>query len=182
MIKRFLQTAVLFCASLPAQTVQPIVQPVATFVDGVGNPCALCSLYSYAAGTTTPLATFTDSTGGTQQSNPIVLNAAGGPPPNTGIWLTSGTAYKFVLKSATGATIWTTDNVVGGLYLSNTYLPLAGGTLTGALIGTTATFTGLVTGNSFTGAGTGLTGTAAALNIGGNAATAKRPHALEPSG
>lgn len=173
MIKRFLQAAVMLCASLAAaQTVQPIVQPHAYFLDASGNPCSNCSLFTYSAGTTTPLATYTDSTGSTPNTNPIVLGADGGPPTNTAIWLTSGVAYKFVLQSASSATIWTVDNVVGGLYLSNTYLPLAGGTLTGPLIGTTASFSGAVAGGVFTGACTGCTGTAASLSIGGNANTA----------
>ncbi len=76
--------------------------------------------------------------------------------------------------------------------LSGTYLPLAGGTMTG-----TETFTvssgnditgdswsvdnaGNVTATSFSGAGTGFTGTATSLNIGGNAATATTAAALSP--
>lgn len=181
MIKRFLQAAVMLCASLAAaQNVQPIVQPHAYFLDASGNPCAGCSLFTYSAGTTTPLATYTDSTGGTPNTNPIVLGADGGPPTNTAIWLTSGVAYKFVLQSASSATIWTVDNVVGGLYLSNTFCPLTGCTFTGTIFGTNAAFGGAVTsGTGFNGPGTGLTGVAAGLGIGGNAVTAgTATHAL----
>ena len=35
-------------------------------------------LYSYVAGSTTPAPTYTDSTGVTANTNPIVLNARGG--------------------------------------------------------------------------------------------------------
>jgi hypothetical protein len=103
----------LLCALAGAQTVTPTMRPHQNFVDNSGNPCALCSLYSYAAGTTTPQATFTDSTGTSQNTNPIVLDVAGG----ANIWLTTTQSYKFILKDALGNTIWTVDNVQsnGGL-------------------------------------------------------------------
>jgi hypothetical protein len=87
--------------------VTPIVQPHQTFADNSGAACALCKLYSYSAGTTTPLATYTDSGGVTQNTNPITLDIAGG----ANIWVASASAYKFVLKDSLGATIWTVDNV-----------------------------------------------------------------------
>lgn len=68
-------------------------------------------VYTYAAGTTTPQATFTDNTGGTPQANPIVLNVYG--LPASPIWLTGGQAYKFVIKDSLGNTIRTIDNVTG---------------------------------------------------------------------
>jgi hypothetical protein len=58
------------------------------------------------AGSTTPLATYTDATGTSVNSNPIILDAAGGAQ----IWLGSS-SYKFVLKDALGNTIWTVDSV-----------------------------------------------------------------------
>jgi len=64
-------------------------------------------LYSYAAGTTTPLATYTDSTGVTPNANPQILDAYGAA--NT--WLTPGVGYKFVMKDATDQTLWTIDNI-----------------------------------------------------------------------
>jgi hypothetical protein len=70
------------------------------------------TIESYAGGTTTPLATYTDSTGGVTNANPIVLNAAG--RDTGGIWITSGVAYKFILKDANAITIDTIDNVVVG--------------------------------------------------------------------
>lgn len=103
--------AAIFCVLVfgaQAQTiVTPINQPHQTFFDNSGNPCAICSLYSYTAGTTSPLPTYTDSTGSTQNTNPIVLDVAGG----ANIWLGTTYTYKFVLKNASGATVWTVDNV-----------------------------------------------------------------------
>lgn len=86
--------------------VSPIVQPHQTFVNASGQPCSLCSLATFAAGTTTPLATFTDSTGTAQNTNPIILDASGGAE----IWL-GANSYKFALTDQTGALIWTADNV-----------------------------------------------------------------------
>jgi hypothetical protein len=107
-MKRF--TAIIFALSCAltagAVTVTPIVQPHVTFVDASGNPCAGCSLYSYNAGTTTPLATYADSTGVAENTNPIILDAAGGAQ----IWF-GGNSYKLILKDATGVTIWSVDNV-----------------------------------------------------------------------
>jgi len=68
-------------------------------------------LYTYAAGTTTPQATYTSSTGGTANANPIVLDSAG--RTTNEVWLTSGVVYKFTLKTSTGTTLWTYDNVSG---------------------------------------------------------------------
>ena len=70
--------------------------------------------------------------------------------------------------TSTGGLNVTISNIV--LNGNGSFLPLTGGTLTGPLIGTSASFSSTVTGNSFTGAGTGLTGTAAGLSIGGSAA------------
>lgn len=68
-------------------------------------------LNTYLAGTTTPAATYTDSTQITPNSNPVVLNAAGIPPQE--IWLTAGTKYKFIIQDASNNTIGTYDNISG---------------------------------------------------------------------
>lgn len=69
-------------------------------------------IYTYAAGSSTPLATYTDSTGATPQSNPIILNTLG-MPTNGQIWLTSGLSYKLVWTDASDAVIKTEDNISG---------------------------------------------------------------------
>lgn len=63
-------------------------------------------VYTYQAGTTTPKATYTDSTGVTAQSNPVVLDSRG----EASIWLGAG-SYKIVLKDSSGSTIWTVDGI-----------------------------------------------------------------------
>lgn len=79
-------------------------------VDASGRyvPIVGGKVYTYQAGTTTPKATYTDSTGGTAQANPVVLDARG----EASVWLADG-LYKIVLKDANDAEIWTVDGVSG---------------------------------------------------------------------
>lgn len=81
--------------------------PVFQAFDGNGDPLSGGKLYTYAAGTSTPLATYTDSTGGTQNDNPTVLDTRGEAP----IWRTVGVLYKFVLKTSADVTLWTINNI-----------------------------------------------------------------------
>lgn len=82
------------------------------FFTDTGVPLSGGKLYSYAAGTTTPQATYTTSTGSIAHANPIILDSAG--RISTGeIWLTAGSNYKFVLKTSTDTTIATWDNITG---------------------------------------------------------------------
>lgn len=92
-------------------SVQLAPLPVQRFFDNNNNPLAGGQLFTYQAGTTTPQATYTDSTGGTPNQNPIPLNARG----EASVWLTYGQAYKFVLQDANGNMIWTQDQIGGGL-------------------------------------------------------------------
>ena len=80
------------------------------FFDNSGVPLSGGLVYTYLAGTTTPVATYTTSAGTTPHPNPIVLDSAGRVNE---IWLDDATAYKFVLKTSTGVTIATYDNVYG---------------------------------------------------------------------
>lgn len=82
--------------------------PKLQFFDANGNPLVGGKLYSYAAGTVTPLATYTDSSGATPNANPIILDSRG----EASVWL--GTAlYKFALYTSTNVLVWTVDNVGG---------------------------------------------------------------------
>lgn len=81
------------------------------FFDNNGVPLNGGLLYTYQAGSSTPLATYTDISGNVANSNPIVLNSAGRLADE--IWLTYGFNYKFVLKDSTGSTIGTYDNIYG---------------------------------------------------------------------
>lgn len=81
-----------------------------------GQPLLAGKLYTYAAGTTTPRATYADSTGSTANANPIILNSDGYPAAagnRVQVWLLSSNTYKFVLQDAAGVTQWTQDNVTG---------------------------------------------------------------------
>ena len=82
------------------------------FFDNSGAPLTGGKLYSYAAGTTTPQATYTTSAGSVAHTNPIILDSAGRVSGGE-IWLTDGSSYKFVLKTSTDTTIATYDNIVG---------------------------------------------------------------------
>lgn len=81
------------------------------FLDNNGSPLSGGLLYTYQAGTALAANTYTSASGVTPNSNPVVLNAAGRVAGE--IWLTQGQAYKFVLKTSTGVTIGTYDNVPG---------------------------------------------------------------------
>jgi hypothetical protein len=82
----------------------------AQFFDNNGNPLSGGKIYTYEAGTSTPLATYTSSTGNTAHTNPIVLDAAGRVPNGGEIW-NQLRLYKFVLETSTGVLIATYDNV-----------------------------------------------------------------------
>lgn len=82
----------------------------AQFLDDSGNVLTGGKIYTYYAGTTTPLATYTSNTGNTAHTNPIVLNAAGRIATGE-LWLTTGIGYKFVLKDSNDVLIATYDNV-----------------------------------------------------------------------
>jgi len=84
--------------------------PKLQFFTAGGIPLVGGHLYTYAAGTTTPLATYTDASGTTQNPVDIELDARGEAP--NGVWL-NGASYKFVLASADAPAvpIWTVDNI-----------------------------------------------------------------------
>lgn len=87
--------------------------PKLQFFDANGNPLVGGKLYTYAAGTTTPLATYTDSSAGTPNTNPIILNSRG----EANVWL-ANTTYKFVLKTSADVEIWTVDNISNAINTS----------------------------------------------------------------
>ena len=81
------------------------------FFTTTGLPLNGGYLYTYQAGSTTPLATYTDNAGTISNTNPIQLGTDGRPPAE--IWLTYGFNYKFVLADSTNAVIQTYDNLYG---------------------------------------------------------------------
>jgi hypothetical protein len=84
----------------------------AQLFDDSGNVLTGGKIYTYQAGTTTPLATYTSSSGSTPLSNPIILNAAGRVPTGE-IWIDYAELYKFVVTTSTDVLIATYDNVGG---------------------------------------------------------------------
>jgi hypothetical protein len=81
----------------------------AQFFDNNGVILTGGKIFTYEAGTTTPLATYTSSTGNTAHTNPIILDSAGRVPGGE-IW-NQLRLYKFVLKTSADVTIATYDNV-----------------------------------------------------------------------
>lgn len=80
--------------------------------DANGDPLVGGQIETYRAGSSTPAATYTTTTGGTSQSNPIILNSLGYPTAGP-IWLTGGVSYKFIIKNAAGSTLRTIDDISG---------------------------------------------------------------------
>jgi hypothetical protein len=81
------------------------------FFNNDGLPLNAGKIFTYQAGSTTPLTTYTDSSGLIANTNPIILGTDGRPPST--IWLTEGFFYKFVLKTSADVTIQTYDNLYG---------------------------------------------------------------------
>lgn len=81
------------------------------FFDNNGIPLSGGQLYAYQAGSSTPLATYTDINATVANTNPIVLNASGRLANE--VWLSYGYFYKFVLKDSIGTTLGTYDNIYG---------------------------------------------------------------------
>lgn len=82
--------------------------PKLQFFDANGNPLVGGKLYSYTAGTTSPLATYADSTNTSANTNPIILDARG----EASVWLGADAYYKLALYSATDVLIWSVDNII----------------------------------------------------------------------
>lgn len=91
--------------------------PKPQIVDSAGEPYVGGRLFFYVAGSVgTKQDTYTDSTGVTANTNPVVLNSLG--EPSTQIWWTSGLAYKVVLAppgadDPPSSPVWTIDNLRG---------------------------------------------------------------------
>jgi len=93
-------------------TPSPIGGFAAQFFDNNGVILSGGKIFTYAAGTTTPQASYTSAAGVTPHANPIILDSAGRVPGGE-IWLTDGLVYKFVIETATAILIGTYDNITG---------------------------------------------------------------------
>jgi len=123
---------------MPSVSLSPA--PKLQFFGTDGNPLVGGKLYTYAAGTTTPLTTYFDSTGTAANTNPIILDTRG----EANVWLDSS-AYKFVLRTSSDTLIWTVDNITGVEALEAYILGLLAAPNGASLIGYTPTDSGGVT-------------------------------------
>jgi microcystin-dependent protein len=98
------------------------------FFTTTGLPLAGGKIYTYQAGSSTPLATYTDNTGTVANANPIILGTDGRPADE--IWLTYGFNYKFILKTADEVLIQSYDNLYGIIGVQ----PTVGATIPAGLI------------------------------------------------
>ena len=136
--------ALLLLLAIPALAQNPVIpfrSPRVTFQTATGQPLSGGCIFTYQGGTTTPQATYTDSTGSTSNANPVILDSTG----SAVMWL-GVNSYKFVAYSnggvhcASGSLQWTVDNVPGDAFLNGT---ISGATITnptltgGTIAGTT---------------------------------------------
>lgn len=96
-------------------TTQLAPPPVFKAFDNNGIPLVAGKLFTYIAGTTTKQASYTDSTGGTPNTNPVIMNYRG----EANVWLDPTKVYKLVLAPSTDTDpptnpIWTVDQIAGG--------------------------------------------------------------------
>lgn len=89
----------------------------AQLFDNNGLPLNGGKIYSYQAGTSTPLATYTSISGAVAHTNPIVLDSAGRVPGGE-IWLDYTKKYKFIVKTSAEVLLATYDNVGGSFNAS----------------------------------------------------------------
>ena len=82
-----------------------------TMFGPTGLPLAGGQLYCYQAGSSTPLTTYTTSSGNIPCSNPIILGSDGKLPYE--LWLQYGYSYKLILEDTNSNIIDTYDNIAG---------------------------------------------------------------------
>lgn len=89
---------------MPTVALCPV--PKLQFFDTNGDPLSGGKVHTYVVGTTTNKATYTDATGNSANTNPIILDSRG----ECDAWLLTDANYKFVIKDSADVTIWTVDN------------------------------------------------------------------------
>ena len=110
-----------------------VMSPITLMIQFFQNigvlPLAGGQVFTYTAGTTTPVATYTDSTGTTQNANPIILSSAGRLQAASGApvacWVPQGTQHKMVVEDVGGNFIIAIDNLTGINDLSSFLTTLA---------------------------------------------------------
>jgi hypothetical protein len=105
-----------------------VLAPIPQFLSLLqnGSPNAFGCVFSYASNTTTPLSTYTDNTGATLNTNPVILSSGG----TANIWLAAGSSYtiKVVAYSGNvncvgGSTLYTISGIGGGASVLTTNVP-----------------------------------------------------------
>ncbi|CAB4178751.1 hypothetical protein UFOVP1022_2 [uncultured Caudovirales phage] len=79
------------------------------FFTNNGIPNAGGLIYTYQAGSSTLLTTYTTVNGTIANTNPIVLDAYGRTPSE--VWMQAGYSYKFIIQTASAVTLQTLDNL-----------------------------------------------------------------------
>ena len=79
------------------------------FFDNNGLPLSGGLIYTYQAGSSTLLTTYTTVNGNIANTNPIVLDASGRTPSE--IWMQTGYSYKFIIQTSAAVTLQTLDNL-----------------------------------------------------------------------
>lgn len=79
------------------------------FFDNNGLPLAGGLIYTYQAGSSTLLTTYTTVNGNIANTNPIVLDSSGRTPSE--IWMQTGYSYKFIIQTSAAVTLQTLDNL-----------------------------------------------------------------------
>jgi hypothetical protein len=107
--------AILLAPAAFAATGTLMPSPYQTVLDSNGDPVNAAKVCTYTAGTTTPLATYSDSALTIPNANPIRTDSAG----RFVAWLTTGLTYKIIYQDSTGtagvcdgAVITTVDNIL----------------------------------------------------------------------
>lgn len=112
-----------FCIAQTPVSLAPV--PQLQFLNSNGTPLAFGCVFTYQSTTNLPLATYTDFTGTVQNPNPVILTQTG----SANIWLQSGVAYRFTVRSAggtncsLGTTMYTVDGIGGGVISLTTIVP-----------------------------------------------------------
>lgn len=103
--------------------------PRYTVLNAAGKPISGALLNTYIAGTTTPIATYSDVALTVANANPIVANSSGQIGP---VFLSPGSSYKFVVTNPDASSLFSQDNISGGGGTTNTdIIGTAGEALTG---------------------------------------------------
>ena len=76
-----------------------------------GLPLVSGQIFTYQAGSSTPLTTYTDVNGNIANTNPIILGTDGKLPSE--LWLQLGYSYKFIVEDVNDNVLNTYDNIAG---------------------------------------------------------------------